>query len=436
MTAEQVKPDRRPLFLGVALAVVLVVGGYFFYRQGEAAGRLSGQIDQLRADVAKAEKAAVDARAAIDSVKHALSAAEKARTEAEQQAKAARSAAAVATAGRATALKELRQVQSAMKLAREKATKQAADLAAAKALIEKLQADAKGREANQSRAEKLVATYRPQIERLIRSDVTVDHIRGSDAQGNILENGLVLMNLRIQPRGSKDDEPPFRAKRVTIHRYDFARAAQPHFLDIEATGVTIPVARLKGPARQALEKSGIKELVGRIRYDAYYDEKAKIAAIRHLDVDIEGFGRLSLSLSYGAVQTSRSTTGDVSKFARFHPAETQLRSLTVEVVNRAGYQVLMKGIAAMEGTSEGLLVRNLTEAIVKARGAAEREKFTILVDIYDAALTFMKQRGGIRLVAAPVKPVSVTEIIKIAGTDPAALKKRLNVTIEALPRPY
>jgi len=250
-----------------------------------------------------------------------------------------------------------------------------------------------------------------QFEKLLKPQIPPGALTYKSAKA-LGDNGFVLEGVTVTDiSDGADKKKPVAIKKVTVEEFDFAgfeRDQAPTFMKAKVEGIAMDASPAVGVDLK--EMAGIDSISADFLLDYRLDAKAKSMSLNKLELDLEGLGRLELSLVLDGVDAdSHKKDGAMD--------DAVLRTAKFTFEDRSMMGKLVPAIAKMQGSDAAATItmaKMMLEGVRAGQGEATQKAFDALASFLD---DYKKPKGPLTVTLKPDKKFSGADLKNASGAD-------------------
>jgi hypothetical protein len=250
-----------------------------------------------------------------------------------------------------------------------------------------------------------------QFEKLLKPQIPPGALTYKSAKA-LGDNGFVLEDVTvIDTSDGADKKKPVPIKKVTVEEFDFTgfeKDQAPTFIKAKAEGIAIDAK--PSEAVDLKEMAGLDHVNADLVVDYRLDAKARTMNLNRLEFDLEGLGRLELSLVLDGVDAdSHKKDGAMD--------DAVLRSAKFTFEDRSILGKLVPAIAKMQGSDAAATItmaKAMLEGVRAGQGEATQAAFDALASFLD---DYKKPKGPLTVTLKPDKKFSGADLKNASGAD-------------------
>src|SRR5690242_1043915 len=243
-----------------------------------------------------------------------------------------------------------------------------------------------------------------QFEKLLKPQIPPGALTYKSAKA-LGDNGFVLEDLTLTDNSDgADKNKPVPVKKITVEEFDFTgfeKDQAPTFLKAKVEGIVIDAKPTESVDLK--EMAGLDHVNGDFLIDYRLDAKARTMSVNRVELDLEGLGRLELSLVLDGVDADSH-----KKDGAMDDAVLRTAKLTFE--DRSILGKLVPAVAKMQGSDAGAaiaLAKLMLEGVRAGQGEATQKAFDALASFLD---DYKKPKGPLTVTLKPDKKFSGADL--------------------------
>ena len=250
-----------------------------------------------------------------------------------------------------------------------------------------------------------------QFEKLLKPQIPPGALTYKSASA-LGDNGFVLEGVTLTDNSDgADKKHPVPVKKITVEEFDFAgfeKDQAPTFMKAKVEGIAIDAK--PSESVDLKEMAGLDHVNGDFLIDYRLDAKARTMNVNRVELDLEGLGRLELSLVVDGVDADSH-----KKDGAMDDAVLRTAKLTFE--DRSILGKLVPAVAKMQGSDAAAtiaLAKLMLEGVRAGQGEATQKAFDALASFLD---DYKKPKGPLTVTLKPDKKFSGADLKNAAGAD-------------------
>ena len=250
-----------------------------------------------------------------------------------------------------------------------------------------------------------------QFEKLLKPQIPAGALTYKSAKA-LGDNGFVLEDVTVTDNSDgADKKKPVPIKKVTVEDFDFAgfeKDQSPTFMKAKVEGIAIDAKPTE--AVDLKEMAGLDHVNADILVDYRLDAKARTMNLNRLELDLEGLGRLELSLVLDGVDADSPKKDGAMD-------DAVLRSAKFTFEDRSILGKLVPAIAKMQGSDAAATIamaKMMLEGVRTGQGQATQAAFDALASFLD---DYKKPKGPLTVTLKPDKKFSGADLKNASGAD-------------------
>jgi hypothetical protein len=238
--------------------------------------------------------------------------------------------------------------------------------------------------------------------------------------GFVLEDAVVTAP-PDKTQGTKAE--PISIKRISVEDLDFAaleKDAPPKFAKVRIDGVTVGPKPAEGVDLKEL--TGLDKVVLDLDLDYRLDPDRQTMTLNRLALDLNGLGRLELTMILDGVSTDMAAAPDSAM------DKTTLRTATLVYDDHSLLAKVVPVAAKLQGSDAATLVKIATAVIDGARAGQGQESKAALDAVSSFVADYNQPKGSLRITFNPPSKTSAASLSSAAGADDVVKALGLVVT--------
>jgi len=250
-----------------------------------------------------------------------------------------------------------------------------------------------------------------QFEKLLKPQIPPGALTYKNAKA-LGDNGFVLEGVTVTDNSDgADKKKPVAINKVTVEEFDFVgfeKDQTPSFVKAKVEGIAMDASPAAGVDLK--EMAGLDHVNADFLVDYRLDAKARSMSLNKLEFDLEGLGRLELSLVLDGVDAD-----SPKKDGAMDDAVLRNAKLTFE--DRSMMGKLVPAIAKMQGSDAAATItmaKLMLEGVRAGQGEATQKAFDALASFLD---DYKKPKGPLTVTLKPDKKFSGADLKNASGAD-------------------
>lgn len=250
-----------------------------------------------------------------------------------------------------------------------------------------------------------------QFEKLLKPQIPPGALTYKSAKA-IGDNGFVLEGVTVTDiSDGPDQKKPVAIKKITVDEFDFAgfeKDQAPTFMKAKVEGIAMDASPAAGVDLK--EMAGIDHVSADFLVDYKLDATQRTMSVNKLELDLEGLGRLELSLVVDGVDAdSHKKDGAMD--------DAVLRSAKLTFEDRSMLGKVVPALAKMQGSDAAATIamaKAMLEGVRAGQGEATQKAFDALASFLD---DYKKPKGPLTVTLKPDKKFSGADLKNASGAD-------------------